>query len=247
GGGLRTIATILYGGKYMTGSIVGRGSRTWMALFFLSMVGRAAWCEPAEPGAAGSDTDQLQEVVVTATKRSENIQIVPIAITALSGDALKQSQVHTVQDLQSEVPSLLIQQAVDSPQDVTVMLRGRKQNDTTLAVDPAVGVYVDGIYVPRTQGLAGELLDINRIEVLRGPQGSLYGRNTTGGALTIFTNDPTQELSGSLDVTGGNFRAWYLAGIANLPVVDNLAARFVFQRGGNVAYGFDGAGRPLED
>jgi iron complex outermembrane recepter protein len=217
-----------------------------MALVFCAWASVAS-SAPAEEVATNSATDQLQEVVVTATKRTENIQTVPVAITALSGEALKDAQVHTVQDLQSSVPSLVIQQAFDDPQDVTVMLRGRKQNDTTLAVDPAVGVYADGIYIPRTQGLAGELLDINRIEVLRGPQGSLYGRNTTGGALTIYTNDPTDKLSGSLDVTGGNFRTWDVVGIANVPIVDNVAARFVMQRGGNGPYGFDGAGRPLEN
>ena len=75
-------------------------------------------------------------------------------------------------------------------------MRGRKQEDITLAVDPAVSLNVDGLYIPRTLAMAGALIDINRVEVLRGPQGTLYGRNSTGGAIGLFTNDPTQESFG---------------------------------------------------
>jgi iron complex outermembrane recepter protein len=225
-------------------------SRAWFSTALVAIVAGAycgpAWGAAAEQAPTSSQAAaELQEIVVTATKRAEDIQTVPVAITSLSGGKLKDLQVHTVQDLQAQVPSLLIQQNYDDPQDFQIMLRGRKQNDTTLAVDPAVGVYIDGIYVPRTQGFGGELLDINRVEVLRGPQGTLYGRNTTGGAITIYTNDPTNTPSGSVDLTGGNYGTWNMVGIANVPINSNLAARFVVERGGNGPYGHDGLGRPL--
>lgn len=189
------------------------------------------------------DESGLQEVVVTARRYSENIQTVPIAITAITGDQLKNQSVNTVKDLQ--VPSLYIQQGFDDPQTLQLTLRGRKQNDATLAVDPSVGVYTDGFYNPRSVGMAGALLDISRVEVLRGPQGTLYGRNTTGGAISIYTNDPTHSLSGSADLTVGNYGAWNVAGILNLPITDRIDARFVAMRSKHDGYGHDGAGREL--
>ena len=130
----------------------------------------------------------------------------PIAITAVTGDQLKDQSVNAVKDLKA--PSLYLQQAFDDPQSVVLTLRGRKQNDATSAVDPSVGIYVDGYYNPRSIGLTGALLDVNRIEVLRGPQGTLYGRSTTGGALSVYTNDPTHDWSGSADLTVGNYDTW---------------------------------------
>src|SRR5258708_8438317 len=123
---------------------------------------------------------------------------------------------------------------------------GRGQADVTRALAPDVGLYVDGLNIPRTPGMAGSFVDINRVEVLRGPQGTLYGRNTTGGAVSFYTNDPTNKLGGSLDVTSGNYAAWNAIGIANVPLSDDLAARFVFQRGTHDGYGSSLVGRPLD-
>jgi iron complex outermembrane receptor protein len=187
----------------------------------------------------------LGEVIVTARKLSENVQNVPVAITALSGEELKAANIRTLYQIQEEVPSLLFQSAVDDPQSLTVTLRGRSQNDVTLGVDPAVGLYVDGLYFPRTLGMAGSLVDIGQVAVLRGPQGTLYGRNTTGGALTVNTNDPTDQEEGSVDLTGGNYGAWNVIGIANIPITEDVDARFVVQRGRHLAYGHDLAGDPL--
>ncbi len=197
------------------------------------------------PGAKPTATE-VQPVIVTARKINENLQTVPIAVTAISGAEVKLENIRTVKDVERQVPSLLFQADPDDAQGVQITMRGRKQNDVTLAVDPAAGLYVDGLYVPRTLGLAGALLDVSQIEVLRGPQGTLYGRNTTGGAISITTNDPTDTLGGSLDVTGGNFSAWNVVGIANLPLAPNLAARFVFERGEHGGYGHNLVGDPLE-
>src|ERR1700722_8168299 len=173
----------------------------------------------------------LEEIVVTARKRSEDAQNVPVSIIAYTGDELKEQSVKNLYDVQDAVPGLLLEQGFDDPQSLTFMLRGRYQNDATLEVDPAVGLYVDGLYVPRTLGMAGALVDIGRLEVLRGPQGTLYGRNTTVGAISIYTNDPTNEFEGSVDVSGGNYGSWNTVGVVNLPFTDTLAARFVIQDG----------------
>jgi iron complex outermembrane receptor protein len=188
---------------------------------------------------------KLEEIIVTARKRKEDLQTVPVSITALSGDELKEQSVTQISDLQGQVPSVYFQQGNDDPQSIQFTIRGRKQNDIILSVDPSVGLNVDGVSVPRTLGMRGSLLDLDRVEVLRGPQGTLYGRNSTSGAVSLYTNDPTNQLSGSLDLTGGNFDAANLVGIVNIPITDNLAARFVAQRGTHDGYGHNLVGGPL--
>jgi iron complex outermembrane receptor protein len=187
----------------------------------------------------------LQEVIVTARKRGENIQTVPLAVTALSGATLEQNGIRQIYDLQGQVPNLFLQRAVDDPQSLTFEMRGQKQNDVTLGVDPSVGLYIDGLYYPRTHGMRGALVDVDRVEVLRGPQGTLYGRNTTGGALSVYTKNPTDEFGASLDVSGGNYSARSVIGIANVPLTANFSARFVIQHGTHDGYGRDSVGDEL--
>jgi iron complex outermembrane receptor protein len=208
---------------------------------------RAALAQTADSDAQASKGEALEEVVVTARKHSEDVQRVPIAVTAVSGEQLKEQSIKTVANLQNLVPSLFVQQGLDDPQSLIVTMRGRKQDDATSAVDASVGFSVDGLYIPHTLGMAGSMLDIDRVEALRGPQGTLYGRNTTGGAIGIFTKDPKHELSGSVDVTGGNYGTWNAMGIVNVPIADNLDARFVAQRGSNGGYEHTTSGTPLSD
>ncbi len=206
---------------------------------------------PLEPADTASEDKRgattLQEVTVTARRYEENPQKVPVAITALTGEQLTQQSVTQVYDLQGQVPGLFMQQARDDPQSLAITMRGRKQEDITLAVDPAVSLNVDGLYIPRTLAMAGALLDIHRVEVLRGPQGTLYGRNSTGGAIGLFTNEPTHDLSASADLTAGNFGAWTATGIANLPITDSVAARFVVSGGAHGGYEHNTAGLPVFD
>ena len=211
-----------------------------------SRAGAPASTAPENPDKR-ADAIALQEIIVTARRHEEDLQKVPISITALTGEALKQQSVTQVYDLGSQIPGLFMQQARDDPQSLAITMRGRKQEDITLAVDPAVSLNVDGIYIPRTLAMAGALLDINRVEVLRGPQGTLYGRNSTGGAIGLFTNDPTQELSGSADATFGNYGAFSATGIANFPITDSLAARFVAQDDGHGGYEHNATGAPVAD
>jgi iron complex outermembrane receptor protein len=207
---------------------------------------------PSESTDAGSvdkhaDTGGLQEILVTARRHEENLQRVPISITAITGEALKEQSVTQISDLGGQIPGLYMQEARDDPQSLAITMRGRKQEDITLAVDPAVSLNVDGVYIPRTLAMAGAMLDINRVEVLRGPQGTLYGRNSTGGAIGLFTNDPTQDLSGSADVTFGNYNAFSATGIANIPITDTVAARFVAQDNGHGGFEQNANGAPVAD
>jgi iron complex outermembrane recepter protein len=207
-------------------------------------VASSSLCWPAQllaqntaSGAEASKGEVLQEIVVTARKREENLQNIPVAITAITGDDMKLQSVTQLTDLQGTVPSLRLHESNDDPQSVELTIRGRTQRDIIPSEDGSVGVYVDGLYSPRSVGMRGSLLDIDRVEVLRGPQGTLYGRNTTSGAIAFYTKNPTDELSGSLDVTGGNYHAADVVGIANIPIADNLDARFVVQRGTHDGYG----------
>lgn len=208
---------------------------------------RTADAEAAEAASSRAvDDARLEEITVTARKREENPQAIPVSITALSGAELVQQSVTTVVDLQTLVPSLTIHPHYSDPQGLVFTMRGRQQSDVTLAVDQSVGTYFDGVYYPRSIGMGGAFLDLSRVELLRGPQGTLYGRNTTGGAINILTNDPTTDTySGSVDLTAGNYGAWNAAGILNLPITDNLAARFVAQRGAHDGYGHNAVGDPL--
>src|SRR5882762_9920361 len=206
-----------------------------LGLVLASGQGSAQVAQAAMAGAANNEG--LQEIVVTARKREETLQTVPVSVTAVTGAQLKLQSITTVFDLQQQVPSLFVQPANDDSNSIVITLRGRKQDDATLVSDASISFSVDGLNVPRTLGMQGEFLDLNRVEVLRGPQGTLYGRNATGGAIALYTNDPTDKLEGSLDVTGGNYDAWDLVGIANVPIIgDTLDARFVAEDGGHGGY-----------
>jgi iron complex outermembrane recepter protein len=198
-----------------------------------------SWAHASEPGT-------LDEIVVTARKVEENLQKVPIAVTALNAAALQAHSIKALSDVQSQVPNLVLKESGVEPQALTLAMRGQEQNDIPLTADPSVGVYIDGLYYPRTLGLKGALVDLDRVEVLRGPQGTLYGRNTTGGALSLYTANPSFTDSGSFEVGGGNFNAWDFAGIGNLAMSDRAALRVVVQHDAHSGYGEDAAGRGLE-
>lgn len=191
-----------------------------------------------------SDIDS-DGIVVTARKIEENIQTVPVAVTAFSGASLAQHSIRSLDDIAQQAPNLYIQRVGIEPQALVIAIRGQYQNDIPLTADPSVGIYIDGLYHPRTLGLAGALVDIQRVEILRGPQGTLFGRNTTGGAFNVLTADPTQKLEGSISATVGNYDLREIVGVLNIPINDALAARFVAQRGKRDGYAHDAAGRDL--
>jgi iron complex outermembrane receptor protein len=197
--------------------------------------------------AGAVEIEGLEEIVVSARKVSENVQRIPVSITALNAAALKEHSVNTLSDVQYLAPNLLLKESSVEPQALTIAMRGQEQNDIPLTVDPSVGVYIDGLYYPRTLGLKGALVDMDRVEVLRGPQGTLYGRNTTGGALSLYTANPTFDGdSGSLEASAGNYQAWNFVAVGNLNLSDTAALRVVVQRGGHSGYGEDAADHQLE-
>jgi iron complex outermembrane receptor protein len=177
--------------------------------------------------AADTAADGLQEVVVTAQRRSEDIQKTPLAITALSSDTLTSQGVVNPVGLQDLVPSLNI---VDRGGTGTnIAIRGLVSNTTAPQGGPSVSVNVDDIFVARTQATNASFFDIDRIEVLRGPQGTLYGKNSTAGAVNIITNDPKFAFGANLGVEVGNYGELNTNGMINVPLSDKLAVRASFQ------------------
>ena len=200
--------------------------------------------------AQSQEQDAAEEpgvILVTARKVSENLQDVPLAVTAVSGLDMERAAVTEITDVTRTVPNVYFTQSPSNPTSLTLAIRGQQQNDILLTVDPSVGIYIDGLYYPRTHGLRSALVDVARVEVLRGPQGTLYGRNTTGGALSIISNDPTDEFGGSIRAGYGNYNAWEVAGIVNAPLSDSAGLRLVAQHREHDGYGRNFAGEDLAD
>ncbi|MDE2435747.1 MAG: TonB-dependent receptor [Sphingomonadales bacterium] len=172
-----------------------------------------------------SDHSGLTEIVVTATKRETNLQKTPIAISVLAPEAIKDRHVQSLIDLaDGAVPSLRVATFEARHSALTVGIRGIVPFDANqTARDQGVGVYLDGIYLGRQQGLNTALFDAQRIEVLRGPQGTLFGRNTEGGAVSIVTKEPSGNFGGRLIGGVGNYGSYASEAHVDLPTVANIA------------------------
>lgn len=176
-------------------------------------------------GAAEEQMLQLEEVIVTAQKRGENIQEVPISITALGGEALEMQGVRNGLDLTRSVPGLQINNLFQSS-NPTIFLRGVGVNDYNAASSGAVGVTVDDVFLNSGVGQLFAVFDVDRVEVLKGPQGTLYGRNTTGGVINYTTRRPTFSPDFSASVTAGRFNQIFFDAAGGGAVIDDtLAAR----------------------
>jgi iron complex outermembrane receptor protein len=184
--------------------------------------------------AQDSDGFVLEEIVVTARKREESIQKTPVAITALSGEELQAKGAIDLADLNDTAPNLVFTSGsgvAGTASTANVFIRGVGQSDFVVTVDPGVGIYIDGVYYARTVGATLELLDLAQVEVLRGPQGTLFGRNTIGGAINVTTKQPSfDQFEGRVTVTGGQREHFGIQAGLNIPLADNVAARVSVMR-----------------
>lgn len=207
------------------------------------------------PPSSGDEEAQklLEEVVVTARRREESLQDVPVAVTALTAEALERRQILSTTDLDRVTPSMQFTsygQLSGNNSAAVVFIRGVGQIDPTPAVDPGVGIYVDDVYMGRAVGGAMEFFDTADIQVLRGPQGTLFGRNTIGGAVLINTVIPGDIFEGQVRATVGDDGLWEVFGAASLPINDDAALRLAVgarQRDGYVTREFDGQDLGNED
>ena len=200
---------------------------------------------PAQPAAAAPAKAPLakagvEEVVVTATKRSTRLQKTPVAVTALSAATLAKQHVSTIADAVHLVPSF--QATTEGDHDViTLTLRGIGNDAAkTEYADPEVALFVDGVYSARAEGATTLLFDLADLEVLRGPQGTLWGRNSTAGAVNMVTAKPDfQGIYGSIQAGGGDYNRFGTRGFVNVPLTDNLSIRIAYadeQHDGYVNY-----------
>lgn len=203
---------------------------------------------PAVPSLAQSLV--LEEVVVTARKRAESLQETPLAVTALDAEALREANVRNLADLNKLAPNIDVVEANGAAPIASVYIRGVGQRNTGENIDSGVGIYIDDIYLSRPDGALLDLNDIQSVQVLRGPQGTLFGKNTTGGALVFTTNKPVDVLEGSAGVRVGNFDRLDADFVLNVPLGDTLATRLSGvsrQRDGHIRNLVDGEDYMDED
>ncbi|MGY1409663.1 TonB-dependent receptor [Luteimonas sp. A611] len=167
----------------------------------------AAWAQDsaATTTAPRSSATTLDVITVTARKREETLQDVPVAVTAFTADTIDKLNIQDIGDLDAQVPNLTIYAARGSTSTVTAYIRGVGQADPLWGVDPGVGIYLDDVYIARPQGALLDVFDVERIEVLRGPQGTLYGKNTIGGAIKYISRGLPTETTGFGSITVGNY------------------------------------------
>ncbi len=185
----------------------------------------------ADAAQASTASTGLQDIVVTARRSRESLQSVPVAVTALSGDFLERQNVTDPTALPNLAPSLTISQQPSSLSAASIFIRGIGNSEPSALSEQGVGVYLDGVYLARSAGAVFDLIDLERVEVLRGPQGTLFGRNTIGGALQLVSKKPTDDFHVTAKAGYGRFNDWYVRGrvdtgyIGNSPFKLSIAAQ----------------------
>ncbi|MDI3258612.1 MAG: TonB-dependent receptor [Sinobacteraceae bacterium] len=177
----------------------------------------------AQPAPASPTS--LGEVVVTATRRAQSLASVPVAVTEINGASLDKGVIRDTQSLIMAVPSLNVSVSGSEASGSTIRIRGVGTTGSNAGFESSVGVFVDGVYIPRPGLALNDLVDIDRIEVLRGPQGTLYGKNTSVGAINILTRMPDWQPEAELSASAGNMNAYITRGIFNAPLTRTLAVR----------------------
>jgi iron complex outermembrane receptor protein len=183
---------------------------------------------PAADDAAEAETQStaIGDIEVTAQRRVERLQDVPIAVTAFPTDQLESRGINDLGDLNALAPGLQISKTPSNNTISQITIRGSSQINPAIYWDPAVGVYVDGVYIGKAQGSIFDVVDLNRVEVLRGPQGTLYGRNTIGGTVNLVTRVPTGAFGGSASVDVGNYNSIRQRASLDLPRMGIVSLSF---------------------
>jgi len=209
----------------------GRKSRFLTSLLGVSAVAlglalAAPSVSAAEQAQGGSEGGLLPEITVTAQFRQQNVQATPIAVTAINAAMMEARGQSNIYQLAAQAPNVTLKpQPQNSGVGLVAFIRGIGQTDFNFALEPGVGIYLDDVYIPTLSSSLLELMDLDRVEILRGPQGTLAGKNSIGGAIKLFTKKPTADGGGSVEATYGAYNRIGVKGVADFAITDNLFAR----------------------
>jgi iron complex outermembrane recepter protein len=214
--------------KYSHSVVIKRKPRSLLLLLastVLVSTGTSVFAQTAAP--ADANTIQLDDIVVVARKVTERAQDVPISMTAVTASTLARQNVNSVSALEKFTPSLKMSSVIEGTSSPAVALRGQITGDSLLSADQPIGLYRDGVYFARVTGAFGRLFDTERVEVLKGPQGTLYGRNTTGGAIVLYSVQPKldEPVGGYVTARYGTTQSRELEGAINVPLGSKAAMR----------------------
>ena len=204
-------------------------SRIGLALVLAVSLGVPALAQDEAPEASEPDVG-IDEIIVTATKIEQSIRDVPISISAFQADDLAKRGVEDLTDLQRVTPSLIVGSSNSNTNGGVIRIRGMGTSGNNAGLESAVGVFIDGVFRSRAGLALQDLVDIERVEVLKGPQGTLFGKNTSAGAVSIITKKPTFEFGGNVAATVGNIGERKVQAVINLPLIDETLA---FRMAGN--------------
>lgn len=178
--------------------------------------------------APASSATSLEEVIVTAERRQQNLQAVPLSVTALGGDAIAAMRIQEASDIGRYTPGVDIGTSAQARSSTTRIRGIGGAGDGWPGTDSPVGIFVDGVYYGRSADLAVDLFDLERIEVLRGPQGTLYGKNVSAGAINIISKKPSESLEGRLEATAGSFNRREFRGYISGPLSESVSAKLSY-------------------
>ena len=179
--------------------------------------------EVATPAGEPVEEDEGNDIIVTATKREQTLQEIPVAVSVTTAETIERAQIRDLKDLSSVVPSLRVNQQA-SATNTNFIIRGFGNGANNPGIEPSVGVFVDGVYRSRSAAQIGDLPDIQRVEVLRGPQSTLFGKNASAGVISIVTREPKFTLGGNIEASYGNDNAIVVKGVVTGPLSDTIAA-----------------------
>ncbi len=190
-----------------------------------SLLAIAATASPAFAQDSADEARNADDIIVTARRVEERLQDVPVAVTAIQGESLQRLGITNAVDLRQAVPSLTVTNAAGRPATPLYSIRGQRGSDQVFTQDPPVAAYLDEVLITPDAGSNAALFDLENVQVLKGPQGTLFGRNTTGGAVLYTSAKPKDEFSARVEAGIANYGSWKLNGYMNVPVSDTIAVR----------------------
>ena len=214
---------------------------------FLCGVAAAAFAMPVAVQAQADDASSVEDdiasgnaIIITATKREATLQEVPVAVSVTTGETIQREEIRDLKDLQTVVPSLRVTQ-LQSSANTNFIIRGFGNGANNAGIEPSVGVFIDGVYRSRSSSQISDLPNVSRIEVLRGPQSTLFGKNASAGIISIVTSEPSFTPEATAEVSYGNYDAIVLRGYLSGPLSENIAASIAAGYSGREGYNEDPA------